>query len=274
MRPERNTPVRRYWVALILLLLGSLAGAWHNRAVDRGRQDLMVTATRMAVAPPATLAARASRWLGEQTDWLLHGHGLGEENRLLKRRVEQLESENAQLREARISYERLRGDLRFVRQTQPSPLAADVIGRRPDPKFDTIIINRGSQDGIGVNSVVVTARGLVGRVFETTPCTASVLMLTDQHSAAGARVQRAASRATGICKGDNSDLLSVVYLRNDADIKSGDVIVTSGLGGVFPPGLPIGVVTSIAAEDGNILKRARVRPQVDFDRLEEVYVLQ
>lgn len=184
-----------------------------------------------------------------------------------------MEQENAALREAAIKYESLRADLGFVRAQKTSLLAADVIARRPDPKFDTLVIARGGADGVRPNSVVVTREGVVGRVFEVTPGTASVLMLTDQNSGVGARVQRAKSRATGICKGDNSKALSLVYLPNDADIKLGDRIVTSGLGGVFPPGLPIGTVVDVRAEEGNFLKSARLRPFVDFDRLEQVYVL-
>ncbi len=228
---------------------------------------------RGVVAPPSNALGKVSRWFSAQTSWIWHGHAISEENQQLRERIAQLEQENAALREAAIKYESLRADLGFVRAQKTSLLAADVIARRPDPKFDTLVIARGGADGVRPNSVVVTREGVVGRVFEVTPGTASVLMLTDQNSGVGARVQRAKSRATGICKGDNSKALSLVYLPNDADIKLGDRIVTSGLGGVFPPGLPIGTVVDVRTEEGNFLKSARLRPFVDFDRLEQVYVL-
>ncbi len=272
MRTEKTPRTRRYWAALSFLLVGSLAGAWHNHQVDRGRSDIVAGAVRGVIAPPATALGRVSHWFRDQTSWIFQGHALADENRRLKARVAELESENAALREAQTKYDQLRADLGFVQAARNSLLASDVIARRPDPKFDTLVISRGSLDGVRPNSVVVTREGVVGRVFEVTPTTASVLMLTDQNSGVGARVQRPNSRATGICKGDNSPQLSLVYLPNDADVRVGDVIVTSGLGGVFPPGLVIGTVMQVKAEEGNILKSARLRPNVDFDRLEQVYV--
>lgn len=273
MRSEKTPSARRYWAALIFLLVGTLAGAWHNRQVDHGKSDVVVGAVRGVVAPPASALGKVSRWCGEQTGWLFRGRALAEENRRLRERVTTLEGENTALREAQINYDRLRDDLGFVHSQARKLLAADVIARRPDPKFDTLVISRGSRDGVQPYSVVVTRAGLVGRVFEVTPGTASVLMLTDQNSGVGARVQRASSRAVGICKGDNSAQLSLGDLANDADIKVGDVVVTSGLGGIYPAGLLIGTVKEVKAEEGTLGKAAHLRPAVDFSRLEQVYVL-
>jgi rod shape-determining protein MreC len=272
MRSERKSPVR-YGAALILLLLGTLAGVWHTRAVDRGQTDPLAGAAREVVAPPAHLLGRTATWLREQTDWLFRGRGVAEENRRLKARLDELEGEVATLREARINYERLRGDLGFAATVSPGLLAADVVAHRPDRKFDTLLLSRGRRDGVQVNSVVVTRRGLVGRVFEVTPHTASVLMLSDPNSGVSGRVQRADSRATGVCKGDFSPTLTMIYLAGDASIQPGDTIVSSGLGGVFPKGLVIGTVQEVKSEAGKLLKQARVRPAVDFERLEEVYIL-
>ena len=97
--------------------------------------------------------------------------------------------------------------------------------------------------------------------------------MTDQTSGVGAVVQRAESRIKGVCKGDNSPFLYVAYLPNNADIRPADTIVTSGLGGVFPPGIRIGTVKGVMADEGSLNKRASVQPAVDFDKLEQVYVL-
>lgn len=273
MRAERPLPARRYGAALFFLFLGILLGAWHNQATDRGHADMVAGVAREAVAPPANALRQASRWASRQAGWLFSGRALAVENQRLREQVAVLEQENATLRETKIDNDRLRGDLGFVRTTSARPLAADVIARRPDPKFDTLLIARGSRSGVRPHSVVVTRYGLVGRVMDVTPDTASVLMLTDQNAGVGARVQRAASRAVGVCKGNNTRLVLMVYLPVDADIRSGDVIVTSGLGGIYPPGLVIGTVVDVRADEGSSLKSARVRPRVDVDRLEEVYVL-
>ena len=274
MRSNEKPHTRRYGVAVALALLGAATGAWHNHATDRGKSDPVASAVRGVIAPPANALGRVSRWFSDQTGWIFHGHSVAAENKTLRARVAELEGQNSRLLESQIRYEHLRDDLKFAQTTPLKLLAADVWARRPDPKFDTLLIGRGSDSGVKINSPVVTRSGLAGRIIEVGPNTASVLLLTDQNSGVGARVQRVGSRATGVCKGDNSGLLSMVYLPSDADIKVGDVIVTSGLGGVFPPGLFIGTVKEIRTDAGNALKIGRIAPKVDFDRLEEVYVLQ
>ena len=272
MRSETTPHARRYWAALVFLLLSVLLGVWHNRAASRGAQDPVVGGVRGVLAPPVGWMSGTTHWFGRQTGWLFRGHSVDTENRRLKERVAQLEGENATRREAQINVDRLRDDLGFVHSNTPRLLAAEITARKSDPKFDTLIINRGSRDGVRINSMVRTRNGLVGRVFEVTPGTASVLMLTDQKSGVGARVQRAASRAVGVCEGNNSSRLELKYLPGDADIKPGDRIVTSGLGGIFPAGQVIGTVESVKADENNVGKTAVVHPTVEFDSLEEVYV--
>ena len=272
MRSETTPRARRYWAALIFLLLSVLLGAWHNRVTARSGQDPVVGGVRGVLAPPVGGLSGASRWFGRQTGWLFRGHSVDTENRHLKERVAQLEGENAAMQEAQTNFNRLRNDLGFVHANASRLLAADITARKSDPKFDTLIINRGSRDGVRIDSMVRTRNGLVGRVFEVTPGTASVLMLTDQKSGVGGRVQRAASRAVGVCEGNNSSRLELKYLPGDADIKKGDVIVTSGLGGIFPAGQVIGTVESVKADENNVGKTAVVHPLVEFDSLEEIYV--
>lgn len=275
MRSADSPRPRRYWGVLIFLLLGTLAAAWHNRAIGANRPDPVAGTVRGVVAPPAGVMARVSRWFSGQTGWLLKGRELAAENQTLKARVAQLEGENVALREASINLERLRDDLGFVRTQKKPPLAAEVIARRPDSRFQTLVIGRGSRDGVQPKSVVMCPNGVVGQVYDVGLTTAAVLLLTDQNSGIGGRVQRAGSRAVGVCKGDRENPRQVWlnYLPSDADVKVGDVIVTSGLGSVFPPGLAIGEVVEVKMEPGNLQKAARLRLNVDFDRLEEVYVL-
>ncbi len=272
MSSDTPHPLRRYRLVIVLLIAGTLAGILHNRTTDRGRPDPVTVVVRSILAPPASGLGAAARFFSTETGGLFHGRALAKENFALRQRVAELEAKSAAAEEAAIRYNRLRADLGFMASAKPAPLPADLLTRRPDPKFDTLLLSRGSRDGIRVNSVVTTRTGLVGRVFETTPTTASVLMITDQNSGVGARVQRAASRAAGVIKGENTDSLQMIYLPQSADIKAGDVIVTSGLGGVFPPGLVIGTVKAVKADTGNSLKIATVTPQVDADTLEEVYV--
>ena len=287
MRPQRAPHARRYWAALIFLMSGTLAGAWHNRSADRGRPDVVSGVVRTVVAPPARGVGGVSRWFGDQTGWLLHGRALSAENEKLRTRVAELEGQAAECVEAQRENEQLRQDLKFVQSQKHDLLSADVIARRPDPNFDTILISRGSRDGVKINSIVRTRNGLVGKVSEVSFTTATVILLTDPNGGVGARVQRAASNAIGVCKGDYSPLLPLLDLAGDADIKPGDVIVTSGFSTVapggtktspnvlqtYPKGIPIGTVVSVKGEEGSVSKIATIRPGVDFDRLETVFVL-
>jgi rod shape-determining protein MreC len=273
MRADHTSKPRRYWPALIFLMLGTLAGAWHNRTTDHNRPDPLAGAVRTVIAPPANLLSHLSQWFGSQTGWLLRGHSLAGENRQLAARVAALEQENAALREATTENEQLRGDQGFMARQKQRPLGADVVQRRTNPNFDTILIARGTRDGVHAHSVVVTRGGLVGQVSEVSLTTATVVLLTDQqYGSVGGRVQRASSRAEGVCKGDFTPLLTMVDLRNDANIKPGDRVVTSGYG-IFPKGILIGTVKDIKNDEGGVTKTARLIPAVDFDRLEEVYVL-
>lgn len=273
MRAERNGASRKYGTALILLVCGALLGVWHNRRVDGGKQDLVSGAVRTAVAPPAGAMNNASRWLNAKTGWLFHGKDAADENARLRERLTQLEEENARLREADIKLRQLQDDLGFVRQGNAPKIPAPILSQRPDAKFDTLLIGRGSRDGVHPHSVVVTRKGLVGQVTEVTPTTATVVLLTEQNGGVGARVQRAESRTFGICKGDNAGVLWMYHLPNDANIKKGDLIVSSGMGEVYPSGIVIGTVAEVKPDEENVNKKARIIPSVAFDRLEDVYVL-
>jgi rod shape-determining protein MreC len=272
MGSDSRTGARRYWPVLIFLMLGTLAGAWHERATDHGRPDMVAGAVRTVVAPPAGLLARVSHWCGDQIGWITRGRTLADENRKLTQQAADLEQENARLREVDTENARMRADLNFAPKERPRRLGADVLERRTNPNFDTILISRGSRDGVRPHSVVVTRNGLVGQVWEVSPTTASVVLLTDpQYGSVGGRVQRANSRAEGVCRGDSA-AITMIDLRIDADIKPGDQIVTSGYS-IFPKGLLIGKVKEIKNEEGGVTKTAKLIPAVDFTRLEQVYVL-
>jgi len=281
MRMEKKSPFQRVWPVTALVALGMCAGAWHNAQTRHGRPDVVAGLVRGAVAPPASLLGGSARWLGAQTGAIFAGRGLAVENARLAQRVAELEAENARLRGAQISNERLRADLKFVESLKRPPLAADVWSRRPDPKYDTLIISRGRRDGVQPHDLVICPEGVVGYISEADLITSTVVLLTDQNATVGARVQRPGSRAAGLCRGSNSPLLSMTDLENEADIKPGDLVVTSGLSRLYPKtleGTPprdliIGTVVKVQPDPSSAGKTALVRPKVNFDRVEEVYIL-
>lgn len=272
MQSQSNQGLRRYWPLLLFMILGALTGAWHNRAVRQGRADPVSGSVRAIIAPPAAGLKLFSAWVGKNIGWIFRGRSLASENARLKMKVAELQNENVTLQEASIENLSLKKDLGFISHRNPAPIPARVIGMNPDPDFNTILVNKGSDNGVKPHSVVESRSGLVGQTLEVGPTTSTVLLLTDPNGMAGGRVQRAASRAVGICHGNYSSLLSFVDLPNDADIRPGDKIITSGFG-VFPSGVLIGTVQSVKMTPGQVSKSARIVPAVGFNRLEVVYLM-
>ena len=138
-----------------------------------------------------------------------------------------------------------------------------------------IVIDRGTSDGVQENMPVVTEKGLVGHVVEAGPNYAKVQLILDPRSSVGTLVQRAESRVVGIVEGDpaNPTMPRMVNVPKNADIQEGDVIVTSGFGGMYPKGLIVGLVSSLENDEAGLLKIALLEPAVDFQRLEDVAVI-
>jgi rod shape-determining protein MreC len=259
---------------IVCVVLGMTWGTLHNLWAARGQTDVLTAAVRTLTVPFVQGVTVTNRWIGRQVGWLLQGRTLARENERLRTELATLREENNRLREAEITAQRLRAQLGFKAQPPFNKIPADVIAFRPNPPFQTLLINVGSRDGIGRNHIVVAPEGLVGHVYDVAPTNAVVLLLTDSNSAVGAMVQRADSRAMGVCKGDGSAFLSFAFLGREADVRVGDRVISSGMGGakgIFPKGLLIGTVTAVANNGSE--KRVQVKPSVTFDHLEEVYVL-
>jgi rod shape-determining protein MreC len=132
------------------------------------------------------------------------------------------------------------------------------------------LIDRGSQDGVSEGMPVVVAEGVVGRVIKTARRESRVLLITDASSAVAGLVQR--TRARGVCRGQG-DLLAFDFAMHWEEIEEGDLIVTSGMGGVFPKGLSVGTVKRVKLSEFGLFQSVEIAPAVDFYRLEEVLVL-
>lgn len=277
LRRERERRRRRFLPVLICVLVGTAIGVWHNRQTARGRTDFVTSSVRAVTTPVISVVGGIGDWLGGQFGWLFRGRSLAAENRALREENDRLKQDNARLTEADISASRLRAQLGFPFQIPAKRLAADIVERQLHPHSDDFTIHRGTRDGLLRGAPVVVPAGLVGQVYDAGDTTSVVVMVTDTLSGVGAMVQRPESRAVGVCKGDGTGSLSLQYLARDADVKVGDTIISSGLGGttgIFPKGIPIGVVTRVVNDTSGATKQVTVRPSVRFDRLEEVYVLQ
>jgi len=148
---------------------------------------------------------------------------------------------------------------------------ASIIGRSLRPTQHTIILDKGSRDGVGPDAVVVDLAGVVGRVVEASSTTSVALLVTDPNSRIAALIER--SREFGLAVGSGGQRCELHYLDEDADVTVNDRVVTAGVGGTFPKGLLIGTVAKLQRD----LDRGRlavwIRPAVTVSRLEEVLCL-
>lgn len=194
------------------------------------------------------------------------------ENARLRDEVGRLRGDTARLSEVARENDQLREQLNLKRE-QPlyQWVPARVIDRDASNLLRSVAINRGSADGISVGMTVITPAGLVGQIDRVGPRTARVLLITDVSSSATALIQ--GSRADGVVSGKAQPYLLMRYIRQPAEVKTGDRVVTSGVGGIFPNGIPIGRVTSVSKKDIEPFQEARIDPELDFQRLETVLVI-
>lgn len=197
--------------------------------------------------------------------------GLEEENRKLTERLAVLEGRVNALREANLECDRLRR-LMGIRETLEVPtITARVVGRERSSLFKTVVINRGSLDGVTAGAPVLIHEGIVGRVTDVSWNVSTVLLLIDYNSNIDALVQE--GRAQGILQGAGAMECTLKYVERSEKIKVGDLVVSSGMAGVFPKGLPLGTITAIDRETSVLFQRIKVIPAVDVSKLEEVLVV-
>ncbi len=192
-------------------------------------------------------------------------------NKKLAAAVNALKMENSRYREMLSTHERLKALLQFKQATNQKALAAQVIGLDPTGWFKSVIINKGRMDGIDLDMPVVNADGVVGRIVSVSARYAKVLLIIDHNSAVDCLAQR--SRDRGIVKGASTEICEMAYVVKSSDIAVGDMVVTSGLGGVFTKGIPVGEVLKVETYSGRLFKDIEVMPAVDFSKLEEVLIL-
>jgi rod shape-determining protein MreC len=186
---------------------------------------------------------------------------------------QQLESVQVELQEQRALADRARGlqqllDLRD--RSKLKTMAAEIIASSASPDFQTLTLDKGRNYGLRTDMAVIANDGVVGRIVVPSGRAAKVQLLIDRNAAAGALVER--SRAQGVVKGTGDGRLQLEFVSETADVAVGDLVVTSGIEGIFPKGFTIGRVDMVE-KTGPAYKRITVKPAVDFSRLEEVLVV-
>ena len=197
--------------------------------------------------------------------------GTAEENQRLKKELGQSLEQINRCSETHLANDRLRHLLGFEKKVQRPMIPAQVVGRDPSPWSKTIIVDKGIREGVYQGASVVVPEGIVGIVVEASANYAKVLLLIDPNSAVDALVQQ--TRARGIVKGGGDDYCVFDYVLRKHAISVGDTVVSSGLDGVFPKGLRVGRISEIVRLNSGIFQKVSVSPFVDFEILEEVFVI-
>lgn len=217
-----------------------------------------------------TVLARFWFGVNQWAQQLFRADDVSRELQELRSQVTRLQAEQVRVRELLEENRRLRSLLGLA-QTLPFPsLGAEVIGIGGSNWFHTVLVNKGEQDGVPLGAPVISHHGLVGRVWEVRARTSIVLLLTDRHSAVGVSLTGHPG-VHGIVKGTGRAWCELVHLSRHVVPRKGEVLVTSGLGGVFPKGIPVGEVISVRTTTEP--PTVRVRPFLRLSELHEVIIL-
>jgi rod shape-determining protein MreC len=197
--------------------------------------------------------------------------GIEEENKNLKKKIDELTAMNLSYQESYKEAQRLKKLLAFSDEHNYHFISARVIGREQAALSRTILIDKGFAHGLKAGMPVVAPPGLIGRLVDVSWHASRVLLFIDENSNIDAMVQR--NRTQGIISGAGSRGMILKYISKTQDVKEGDVIVSSGMGGVFPKGLLIGQVGHVDRQEASLFIKINVAPYVDLSKLEEILIL-
>jgi rod shape-determining protein MreC len=263
---------RQDWVAAVLLAVAFGVFLSGQPAAVRQLHGLLTE----AMVPVQEQVREVSNRIRAASVYFRDLSELRAENEALKRKVEDLTVQLVALQEVAAENRLLREQLQMGQRYLPlgmtgAEVEARVVGAEPGNLIRAISIVAQSGVQLLPDMPVVTGRGLVGRVVRSYGNKATVLLITDPNSAIAALVQR--TRAQGLVRGQLDGTLLLDEVGKDSEVQEGDVVVTSGLGGVFPRGIVIGQVSRVIERDTALFKQAIVSPSVDFGALEIVLVL-
>ncbi len=273
----------RSWLPLVLFILGLLLLV----AAESGLLAPVESAAHYVLDPLQRVASSVTEGSGGIFRTIRETRELRAEVQELEAQVDALSVENVRLREYETEAEELRALLNFVseypisahlgaevvsREACETYPCGDMVGLEPNPYLRYVTINVGARQGAEVGMSVVTGgAGLLGRIAEVAPRTAKVQLLSDPDSSVAALLQT--TRATGLVVGQPDGTLQMQFIPQEEEVTVGDIVLTSGLGGVMPKGLVIGQVVEVQKREYETFQTATVRPAVDFTRFELALVI-
>jgi len=263
---------KKYWtlaVASLLILAAFIMIFFGMRqTLETGFMRKLVLE---AAWPLESVKNRSLKAIRENWNRYLFLIGLEEENRRLKKKNDLLANQLGQYQEGYLEALRLRKMLSTREQPHTAPVIAEVIGHEQSSVFKSILINKGTAQGLMVGFPVLNDQGIIGRITECSWNVSRVMLIVDKSSNVSALLQ--GSRTHGVLQGDGAAGCRLKYIPGTEEVRIGDAVISSGLGGIFPKGIILGSVAAIDKRDGTLFQRIDVQPSVDFSKLEEIVVL-
>lgn len=267
--PQKARP-RRLAVTKLVLLVVLVCCLVLFVSSFAGRFGLFHQITLESLGPFQSLATKVTQ--GGQNIWkdYVALWALRDENRRLQTLLNEYDEKFNEYLEAYSTYLSLTEKLEY-KEKEPFPsITAKVVGKDPSYWFQTIIADRGKNDGIIEGMVARTEKGVVGQVIQASSNYSKILLANAPSSAIDAMVQK--NRVRGILKGAGNGGYILSYVLKNADVEEGDRIVTAGIGGVFPSGIPLGRVAVVRKKQRGMFQEIEVEPAVDFQRLETIFI--
>lgn len=268
-RTDSDSGIRTCIILVVLSLVMFTASV---REGDNGGVFTSMRGAWMTITTPI-------RWVGGAVTAPFQGLGniftnlTTDQGRLsdLKAENERLVARNAELEESEQTARRLESLLGLQSLYNLQSTGARIISGSTDSWSSTVTIDKGSSAGLSVGMPVTDSNGAIGQIIKCGPTSATVRLITDENSAVSAMIQ--SSRAQGILKGSVDGTIRLTLVRTDQTVEVGDTVVTSGLGGVFPKGLPLGTVLSVERTSGSLYYEIEVEPLASAESFEEVLVI-
>lgn len=260
--------IRRFLILVSVLLVCLMLLTLQTRGYGARAADAMAFVTTPIQTAIAAVPRAALGVWGVYVDW----KGVRAENRRLREEIRRLRVEALWVTEATEENRRLRHLLELRNRLPVATLTGEVIAREWGGWVRSLTVNRGRADDIKRLTAVISPDGLVGRIVDVRPGASIVQVLTDPSSTVGAHSVR--TRTPGIIEGEPRGTIRFKYMARDgAGLAVDDIIVTSGLGGIFPRGVPIGRVSAIDDRGSALFHYALIAPIVDFARVDEVLLV-
>ncbi len=260
---------RAITVAALLFGVSLFLTAYSARNPEVGKIGSAVISTLLA--PLQHASSSASSYAISILDSYIYLVNVKQTNEALQEQLDSLRADRVKYEELAFENAELKNLLEFKKEKELNGVVARVIGFDSSNWKHTVTINKGKLDGVMVGAPVVKEYGTVGHVIISGNHHARVLLIIDHESAVDVLVQR--TRARGLLAGRGTDGCILEFVMKDEDARAGDVVITSGIDGIYPKGLMVGTINQVNNETRTLFQEISLTPAVDFGRLENVFVL-